>query len=466
MSYDQGHCILVVDDESDMAESCAFLLRRKGYETAVATSAEQAVEELARRPFALVVSDVRMPRMNGMQLLAAVKSRDADIEVVLITGHPDIQGAVAAIKQGAFDYLTKPYAEKDLLERVGKALAHRRVKQGNEGLKDRLKSGVDGRRLVYQSAAFGDVVTMLERAARTDASVLIQGESGTGKELLAHHLHDKSARAEKPFVPVDCTAIPAELFESELFGHERGAFSGASHDKMGLFQVADGGTLFFDELGELPLPFQAKLLRAIQERSIRRIGANAEISVDVRIVAATNRDLVREVQEGRFRQDLFYRLDVVRLQVPPLRDRTEDIEVLARQFLTRFGARSGVVSMDAATLAALRACAWPGNVRQLRNAMERACALATGPELTVDDLPREVRGGEPTSAAVDADAAGTFQEIKARTIAALEKGYIEGLLKKHNGNVTHSAEEAGMTRSALQKLMGKHGLRGSDYRDA
>ena len=235
---------------------------------------------------------------------------------------------------------------------------------------------------------------------------------------------------------------------------------------MGLFQVADGGTLFFDELGELPLPFQAKLLRAIQERSIRRIGANAEISVDVRIVAATNRDLVREVQEGRFRQDLFYRLDVVRLQVPPLRDRTEDIEVLARQFLTRFGARSGVVSMDAATLAALRACAWPGNVRQLRNAMERACALATGPELTVDDLPREVRGGEPTSAAVDADAAGTFQEIKARTIAALEKGYIEGLLKKHNGNVTHSAEEAGMTRSALQKLMGKHGLRGSDYRDA
>jgi DNA-binding NtrC family response regulator len=465
VSGEHGHRILVVDDEPDMAESCAFLLRRKGYEAAVATSAEQAVEELARRPFALVVSDVRMPRMNGMQLLAAVKSRDADIEVVLITGHPDIQGAVAAIKRGAFDYLTKPYAEKDLLERVGKALAHRRVKQGNEGLKDRLQSGVEGRRLVYRSPAFADVVAMLERAARTDASVLIQGESGTGKELLAHHLHDKSARADKPFVPVDCTAIPAELFESELFGHEKGAFSGAVQDKMGLFQVADGGTLFLDELGELPLPFQSKLLRAIQERAIRRVGSNAETSVDVRIVAATNRDLAREVQEGRFRQDLFYRLDVVRLQVPPLRERPEDVEELVRHFLARFGARSGVSTMDESTLSALRACAWPGNVRQLRNAIERACALATGPELKVDDLPLEARGGDPARAAADVDPSGTFQEMKARTIAALEKSYFEGLLKKHKGNVTHSADEAGMTRSALQKLLGKHGLRSSDYRD-
>jgi two-component system response regulator PilR (NtrC family) len=193
-----------------------------------------------------------------------------------------MKNAVLAIKEGAFDYLTKPYAEKDLLDRVAKALAHRRVKLGNEGLKDRLQSGIAGRKLVYRSAAFGELVALLERAARTDASVLIQGESGTGKELLAHRLHDTSSRSDKPFVPVDCTAIPAELFESELFGHEKGAFSGAVQDKMGLFQVADGGTLFLDELGELPLPFQSKLLRAIQERAIRRVGANVEIPVDVR----------------------------------------------------------------------------------------------------------------------------------------------------------------------------------------
>ena len=464
MSADHGQRILVVDDEPDMAESCAFLLRRKGYETTVATSAEQAVEELARLPFALVVSDVRMPRMNGMQLLSAVKSRDPDIEVVLITGHPDIQGAVAAIKQGAFDYLTKPYAEKDLLERVGKALAHRRVKQGNAGLKDRLQSGVEGRRLVYVSAAFGDLVAMLERAARTDASVLIQGESGTGKELLAHHLHDKSVRSEKPFVPVDCTAIPAELFESELFGHEKGAFSGAMQDKMGLFQVADGGTLFLDELGELPLSFQSKLLRAIQERAIRRVGANAEIPVDVRIVAATNRNLQKEVQEGRFRQDLLYRLDVVRLEAPPLRARPEDVEELARHFLQRFGAKAGIFAIDPEALLALRAYEWPGNVRQLRNAIERACALAAGPQLTVADLPHEVRGGSD-ELAPDGAEAGTFQEMKARRIAAIEKSYLEGLLDKHKGNVTHSADEAGMTRSALQKLLQKYGIRSVDFRD-
>lgn len=464
MSVDRPR-VLVVDDEPDMAESCAFLLERQGYATTVATTPEAALEELARAPFSVVVSDVRMPRMTGLQLLGAVKSRDPDAEVVLITGYPDIQSAVSAIKQGAFDYLTKPYAEKDLLERVGKAVAHRRVKVGNEGLRDRLRSGVEGRRLVYKSAVFGELVAMLERAARTDASVLIEGESGTGKEVLAHWLHDASARREKPFVPVDCTTIPAELFESELFGHQKGSFSGAVQDKTGLFQVADGGTLFLDELGELPLPFQSKLLRAIQERSIRRVGAASEIAIDVRIVAATNRNLRAMVQEGTFREDLYYRLDVVRIDVPPLRARPEDVEELARHFLVRHGARAGVQSIDADALALLRAHDWPGNVRQLGNVIERACALATGPVLRVDDLPPEIRGGSAAKAVAEADGGGTFQEMKARTIAALEQSYLEGLMKKHQGNVTHSAEEAGMTRSALQKLLQKYGIRSSDFRE-
>ncbi|MEQ1633702.1 MAG: sigma-54 dependent transcriptional regulator [Planctomycetota bacterium] len=465
MSDPQRMRILVVDDEPDMAESCAFLLERQGYATVVATSAEAAMEEMLRTRFALVVTDVRMPRMSGLQLLTAVKSCDPDIEVVLITGYPDIQSAVSAIKQGAFDYLTKPYAEKDLLERVAKAVAHRRVKDGNEDLKQRLRSGPEGRRLVYRSSSFQELVQLLERAARTDASVLIEGESGTGKELLAHHLHDRSQRSDKPFVPVDCTTIPAELFESELFGHEKGAFSGAIAEKMGLFQVADGGTLFLDELGELPVPFQSKLLRAIQERTIRRVGAHTEIAVDVRIVAATNRSLQREVAEGRFREDLYYRLDVVRLVVPPLRERPEDVEELARHFLLRLGSAAGIHQIEPEAMALLRTYQWPGNVRQLGNVIERACALAQGPVLRSADLPSEITTGTAARAVAEADGGGTFQEMKARTIAALEQSYLEGLMKKHKGNVTHSADEAGMTRSALQKLLQKYGIKSSDFRD-
>ncbi len=459
--------VLVVDDERDLAESCAYFLARAGYEARTATSAAEALERLAEAPFAVVVSDVRMPRTTGMELLAAIKRRDPDVEVLLLTGYPDLQMAVAAIKQGAFDYLAKPYGEKDLLERVAKALAHRQMKDRNEGLRERLRSGVAGRRLIHRSPSFAAALQMLERAARTDASVLLIGESGTGKELLAHHLHDVSARADKPFVPVDCASIPAELVESELFGHVRGAFTGATADKLGLFQVADGGTLFFDEVGELPLAFQPKLLRAIQERSVRPIGSGAQRSVDVRIIAATNRNLQREVEAGRFRADLFYRLDVVRIEVPPLRDRPGDVDALVEHFLQRFGGPQGIdrLATDAAEL--LRSYHWPGNVRQLRNAIERACALGHPPELQLGDLPPELRdpGAAVPAAGSSAAPAGTFQEMKARRIAAMEQSYLEGLLRKHHGNVTHCSEEAGMARSAFQKLMQKYGIRSSDFRE-
>jgi len=458
--------VLVVDDEPDLAESCAWFLERAGYAARTANSAAQALERMAAEPFAVVVTDVRMPRMTGMELLGAIKQRDPDVEVLLLTGYPDLQMAVAAIKQGAFDYLAKPYAEKDLLERVAKALAHRQMKDRNEGLKERLRSGVEGRRLIHRSTAFADVVRMVERAARTDASVLLLGESGTGKELLAHHLHDSSARVDKPFVPVDCASIPAELVESELFGHVKGAFTGAAGDKLGLFQVADGGTLFFDEVGELPLTFQPKLLRAIQERSVRPVGGSEQLAVDVRIVAATNRNLQREVDEGRFRADLFYRLDVVRIDVPPLRGRPGCVDALLEHFLQRFGGPHGIDRVAPAAMEVLRACHWPGNVRQLRNAIERACALGHAPELRLEDLPPELRdGGQAAASDVDSGAAsGTFQEMKARRIAAMEQSYLEGLLKKHQGNVTHCSEEAGMARSAFQKLMQKYGIRSSDFR--
>jgi DNA-binding NtrC family response regulator len=457
--------VLVVDDERDMAESCAYLLGRAGYEVVTAFSGEQALEQMARRPFEVVITDLRMPRMSGLQVLAAIKQQAPDVEVLMITGFPEIQTAVAAIKQGAFDYLTKPYVEKDLMERVEKALAHRQVKEQNQGLKERLRSGQSGRQLVFRSPAFAATVALLEKAARSDASVLIQGESGTGKELLAHRLHDQSARAGRPFVPVDCATVPEALVESELFGHVKGAFTGSVGNKPGLFQVADGGTLFLDEVGELPPAFQPKLLRAIQERHVRPVGSAEQVAIDVRIVCATNRNLQQDVAEGRFRADLFYRLDVVRITVPPLRERPEDVPLLAAHFLDRFKG-SAITGMEPEVLEVLSAYPWPGNVRQLRNVLERACALAPGPRIRLQDLPEELLA-DTTAPVADGPVdpgGGTFQELKARKVAAIESSYVAGLLQKHGGNVTRSAEEAGMTRSAFQKLMQRYGIRSSEYR--
>jgi DNA-binding NtrC family response regulator len=453
--------ILVVDDEADMAESCVFLLRRAGHDAEAAGSADEALARLEHEAFDVVVTDLRMPGRTGLQLLAAIKQRDPDIEVLVITGFPEIQTAVAAIKTGAFDYLEKPFEAAAFVERVEKAVAHRDLKTRNRELRLRLRQGAGGRRLVHRSSAFRTLLDTLARAAKTEASVLIHGESGTGKELLAHVLHDQSPRAGRPFVPVDCTTIPENLVESELFGHVKGAFSGADHNRTGLFEVANGGTLFLDEVGELPLSFQPKLLRAIQERQIRRVGASELRPVDVRLVAATNRDLPAMVTQGRFRQDLFYRLDVVRLEVPPLRARPEDIEPLARHFLAALqGDDARIVDLDPQALAVLKARPWPGNVRQLRNVIERACVLGSGPTLTVADLPPDLGDALP------ADAPQTFQELKAREVAALERGYVENLLRKHAGHVTRCAEEAGMSRSAFQKLMQRYGIRSESYRGA
>ena len=458
--------ILIVDDERDLADSCAFFVERSGHSATVVASAEDALERLRQERFDLLVSDIRMPRMSGLSLLEAVRTADPDLEVILMTGFPEVEAAVRAIKLGAFDYIQKPFDECQLMERVEKALAHRGLRARNVGFRERV-DGLTGP-LVYRAPTFARTVELIERAARTDASVLIQGESGTGKELLAHHLHDSSGRAARPFVPVDCTTMPESLIESELFGHVKGAFSGAAGAKMGLFQLADGGTLFLDEIGELPLAFQAKFLRAIQERQIRRVGGTETIQVDVRIVCATNRNLAHEVDAGRFRQDLFYRLDVVRIDVPPLRDRREDVELLSQHFLDAFRRANpscAVHAIDAGARAALRAHTWPGNVRQLRNAIQRACALGSGAMIRAEDLPSEIFDGvrEVVAPATDGTAS-TFQEMKARKVAAIESTYVQELLRRNDGNVTRSAEEAGMSRSALQKLMQRYGIKSGDFR--
>ncbi|MEZ5965902.1 MAG: sigma-54 dependent transcriptional regulator [Planctomycetota bacterium] len=457
MIVDAGRArVLIVDDERDLAESCAFFVERAGLRATVAGSGDEALELLDRSRFDVVITDLRMPRMSGLGLLDAVKSRDPDIEVLLITGYPDIETAVSAIKRGAFDYVTKPFGERDLMDRVEKALLRR----------GRRPSAEARTRLVYRSELYGKAVEMIERAARTDASVLILGESGTGKEVLARHLHECSRRHERAFVPVECAAIPESLFESELFGRVKGAFSGATTTTVGLFEVADGGTLFLDEVGELPGSFQPKLLRALQERQIRRVGDNAYRSLDVRLVCATNRALDREVEAGRFREDLFYRLDVVRIEVPPLRDRPEDVEPIVGRFLEEFGAErpGGPLSCSTEAMTALSAHHWPGNVRQLRNAIERAATLARGPQIGLDDLPEEVARGERDLGEVVATQE-SFQVMKARKIAAIEINYVTALLRRHDGNVTHSAQQAGMSRSAFQKLMQRYDIKSSDFRE-
>jgi len=458
--------VLVVDDEKDMAESCGYFLRRAGFHVKLATSGDDALDLLDQHRFDLVVTDLKMPRMSGLSLLDAVRSRGQDIEVLLITGYPDIKTAVDAIKRGAFDYIPKPFDESELMERVRKALAHRRVKLGNAALQERLRDGA-AHKMVYQSTEFGKIVEEVRRASRTDTTVLVLGESGTGKELLAHYLHDESARAGRPFIPLDCTTIPENLVESELFGHVKGAFTGANRDKVGLFQVADGGTLFLDEVGELPLGCQSKLLRVLQERQARPVGSSELCSVDVRLVCATNRDLQVEVDAGRFRDDLFYRLDVVRVLVPPLRERVGDVPLLAETFRADFVSKNPACQIEGITREAQEALAafhWPGNVRQLANAIERACALGQGPEIGLADLTDDITGRGSRAWSRSDTSAETFKEMKTRRVAAMESAYLIELLKEHEGNVTNSAAAAGMTRSAFQKLMQRYGIKSGDYR--
>jgi DNA-binding NtrC family response regulator len=447
--------VLIVDDERDLAESCAYFIERAGLRATVTTSGDEALDQFDRAEFDLVITDLRMPRMSGLTLLDAVKSRDPDVEVLLVTGYPDVDTAVAAIKRGAFDYVTKPFAERSLMERVQAALARR----------NRHRSGSARGRLTYRSELYGKAVEMIERAARTDASVLILGESGTGQEVLARYLHECSGRRDRGFVPVECPAIPEALFESELFGHVKGAFSGAIATTLGLFEVAHGGTLFLDEVGELPASFQPKLLRALQERQVRRVGDHAYRPIDVRVVCATNRALDKEVEAGRFREDLFYRLDVVRVEVPPLRDRPEDVEPLVERFLAEFTAEraGGALQCTREAMTVLAAYRWPGNVRQLRNAIERASALVRGPEITVGDLPAEVARGADDVAVADSTHE-SFQEMKSRKIAAIEINYITVLLRRYDGNVTHCAQQAGMSRSAFQKLMQRYDIKSSGFR--
>src|SRR5436190_13760362 len=430
--------ILVVDDEPDMVENCTRILRRAGYRVLATTDPERALALLESERPDVLLTDLKMPDIDGMELMRRAHELDPTLPVIMITAFGSIESAVAAIKAGAFDYLPKNFSVDELTVDVERALRQRALGVENQNLRAQLAAALGLENIIGRSATMGQVFELLKKAARSEANILVRGESGTGKELIARAIHANSPRAPKAFIPVDCASLPETLLESELFGHEKGAFTGAVRAKPGLMEVADGGTLFLDEIGELPLGLQSKLLRVLQERQIRRVGGTELVDVDARVVSATNRDIRDAIVKGSFREELYYRVNVIEIRLPPLRERTGDIPLLVHAFLRRYGqGRVQACAPDA--LAALEAYRWPGNVRELQNVIERACALADGDTILRADLPDHVlhgmRGGErSTGMPADVRAAGSaidlpLKDAKEQWMGVLEASYLRELLE-------------------------------------
>ncbi len=441
--------VLLVDDDVLICQFLEQTLKRYGYEVVSDSSAHDALERLAVDDFDIVISDLNMEGLDGLSFTQRVNEQRADIPVILITGSATMEVAISALRAGAWDFLTKPIDASLLAVSMERARKHRALKNEVQRLRRLVPATVAGR-IVGTSAPMKKVYDLVERVAPGEAAVLIHGESGTGKELVASAVHAGSARRDGPFIAINCAAVPANLLESELFGHARGAFTDAKGDRKGLFVQADGGTLFLDEIGELPLEMQPKLLRALQERKVRPLGSTAEIPFNARLITATNRDLETAVHEKRFREDLFYRINVVQIQVPPLRDRHGDVLVLAQHFIERacaHGARK-VKGLSPPAAEKLLAYEWPGNVRELENCIESAVALARFDEISVDDLPARVRQFHSQRVVVAADNAADLV-----TLEELGQRYLGRVLTLLNGNKTRAAQILGVDRRTLYRML-------------
>ncbi len=445
--------VLVVDDDQSMCDLLGGALERHGYEVLTVTSAHDGLERLTDTEFDAVLTDIGMADMSGIELCERILGTQPGLPVVVVTGQGSLESAVAAMRVGAYDFITKPVDTKLLVLSVERAVQHKKLHAEVKRLRRAVDAGTESSELVGQSNAMRKVYDLISRIGESDASVLVHGETGTGKELIARSIHMKNPkRKDGPFVAVNCAAVPHALIESELFGHAKGAFTDAKSQRTGLFQQADGGTLFLDEIGELPLEMQPKLLRALQERKVRPVGSNNEIEFDSRIVAATNRDLEHEVFEKRFREDLFYRINVVKIDVPPLRDRGGDILTLAQHFLTRFADRSGKPALALSTPAAekLMAYGWPGNVRELENCIERAVALTRFDQITVEDLPEKIRAYRAERFVVSAD-----DPTEIVSMEELERRYILRVLSLVGGNKSRAAQMLGVDRRTLYRRLEK-----------
>ena len=457
--------VLVADDKENMLKLFTKILGND-FELTTAAGGGRALALLAAQEFDVVVTDLKMPGTDGFAVLKAVKLRSPDTEVVMMTAHATVQDAVEAMKQGAYDYLQKPFDPDAAALVVSRALERKRLKEQAASLRKELQGVYAFHNIIGKSAAMQRVYRLLEQASELDITVLLTGETGTGKELAARAIHYQSVRRDRRFVPVNCGALPSELVESELFGHARGAFTGASSAKAGLFEEATGGTLFLDEVGELPLPVQVKLNRALQEREIRRVGDNSPVKVDVRVIAATYRDLRVEAQAGRFRDDLFYRLHVFPVRMPPLRERREDVPLLAAHFLEKYGRTFGreLSGLTPEALRILTGYAWPGNVRELENAVERAVAVSVGPALDSRDLPSEVTGGQEGALPVEVLAKLPYREALEAARDRVSREYLVALMREFEGNVTRAAERAAVERESLHRLLKRYGIRSDDFK--
>ena len=449
--------VLVVDDEQSMREFLSILQQKEGFEVESCADAQAARHAVAGSDFDLVITDLKIPGGSGLDVLRGAKEAHAETEVVVITAFGTAETAVEAMKQGAYDYLTKPFKVDEIKITVRKALEKASLARENRELRRRLEEAAGGGEILGRSPKMQEVLRLLERVAPTGVTVLIWGESGTGKELVARRLHTLSGR-KGPFVAVNCSAIPEGLMESELFGHVKGSFTGAVSDKPGLFEEAQKGTLFLDEVGELPLPLQPKLLRALQEGKEKRVGGNREIAVDVRIVSATNKELQTEVRESRFREDLYYRLNVVALEIPPLRERREDIPFLAYHFLRKYSQSFGRAfqGFDREALAALEGYDYPGNVRELENLVERAVALEPGDLLTPASLPDHLRKDQAPAAGLQAFPPEGL-DIQGH-LDSLERHYLEEALRRTEGNKTEASRLLGLTFRSLRYRLDKFGM--------
>lgn len=451
--------ILIVDDERSMREYLEILLRKGGHEVRTAEDVPSALGLSESEEFDVVLSDLRIGKGSGLDVLKAFKTAQPDAEVVMITAYATMENAIQAMKAGAYDYVTKPFKNEELTVLVEKALEKRNLARENTSLRIRLGSRGRPEGMVGSSAAMREVFGLVEKVAASRTTVLVIGESGVGKELVARAIHDKGPRAAAPFVPINCGAIPEGLVESELFGHTRGAFTGAHAEHPGLFKAAAGGTVFLDEVGELPLPAQVKLLRAIQERRVRPVGGSRDVEVDARIIAATNRDLAEEVKEGRFREDLYYRLNVIQIAVPPLRERRDDVLPLAEHFLVRHSAEAGrpPPRLSPTSVAHLLSYAWPGNVRELENAIERAVTLSEGPIVDPDVLPSSIRGVHPPLLEGE-EALGPEGMDLQGYLDGLERRFLELALRRAGGVKKEAARLLGLTFRSMRYRLAKQGL--------
>jgi len=456
--------VLVVDDEQSLRKVLAATLQREGYEVQLASDGEEALAALERDGADVVVTDLVMPRMDGLSLLRKVVVAHPDVPVIVVTAHGKVDSAVEAMKAGAFDFVTKPFENAELKSIIAKA-----ARQSDLNARNVVPDETERRftEIIGKGQRMVELQAIIGKVADAPSTVLIQGESGTGKELVATALHEKSARRDKPFIKINCAAIPRELVEAELFGFEKGAFTGAVQSKPGRFELADGGTLFLDEIGEVPGEMQVKLLRAIQESEFERVGGVKTTKVQVRLVAATSRDLTKEIAAGRFREDLYYRLNVVPVKLPPLRERRDDIPLLVEHFRQKYNARlkKNVERVEDDALAALAAYSWPGNIRELENVLERTILFAEGPVIRAADLPASLRtpgAAEAQPAGASGLAPGPLKEIVKGQVQAIERDLIVRGLEVTGGNVTRTAKLLKISRKSLQMKMKEFGLRGEE----